>query len=175
MTQRSGGLPSPPEVAELLGADFARAGYEIDSVTVENATVPPRITVVADGDNPLDLDAIAALSRSASERLDAIPAIPDSYVLEVSSPGADRPLTTEKHFRRARGRKVELDLADGSNLAGRLGDVGGGSVRVVAKASSDWAVRLVPLSDIVNAVVQVEFSSPGARELELLKQAGTEA
>ena len=147
MTQRSGGLPSPPEVAELLGADFARAGYEIDSVTVENATVPPRITVVADGDNPLDLDAIAALSRSASERLDAIPAIPDSYVLEVSSPGVDRPLTTEKHFRRARGRKVELDLADGSN----------------------------PLSDIVNAVVQVEFSSPGARELELLKQAGTEA
>ena len=121
MTQRSGGLPSPPEVAELLGADFARAGYEIDSVTVENATVPPRITVVADGDNPLDLDAIAALSRSASERLDAIPAIPDSYVLEVSSPGVDRPLTTEKHFRRARGRKVELDLADGSNLAGRLG------------------------------------------------------
>ena len=170
MTQRSGGLPSPPEVAELLGADFARARGGLATLGVSHAW-----SSTADGDNPLDLDAIAALSRSASERLDAIPAIPDSYVLEVSSPGVDRPLTTEKHFRRARGRKVELDLADGSNLAGRLGDVGGGSVRVVAKASSDWAVRLVPLSDIVNAVVQVEFSSPGARELELLKQAGTEA
>lgn len=36
---------------------------------------------------------------------------------EVTSPGVDRPLTTEKHFRRARGRKVEIELADGEALA----------------------------------------------------------
>ena len=76
------------------------------------AARPPRITVIADGDTALDLDTIAALSRSASELLDGA-RHHGSYVLEVTSPGVDRPLTTEKHFRRARGRKVELTLSDG--------------------------------------------------------------
>lgn len=175
MTEGSRGMPSPPEVVELLGADFARAGFEIDSVTVDTAVRPPRIVVVADGDTALDLDTIAELSRRASERLDAHPGIVDSYVLEVSSPGVDRPLTTEKHFRRARGRKVELDLADGTRLTGRIGDVDAGALRLVSKAGSDWDIRQVRLADIVKAVVQVEFSAPGARELELLGKAGTEA
>ena len=58
--------------------------------------------MVADGDTTPDLDAIAELSRTASERLDTLPGIADGYVLEVTSPGVDRPLTAEKHFRRAR-------------------------------------------------------------------------
>lgn len=171
VTDRSRGLPSPPEVVELLGADFARAGFEVDSVTVDTATKPPRIRVVADGDRALDLETIAELSRSASERLDGLPGILDSYVLEVSSPGVERPLTTEKHFRRARGRKVELDLADGTTLTGRIGDVDSRAVRVVTKARSDWAAREVALVEIVKGVVQVEFSQPAARELELLSRA----
>ena len=175
MTERSRGMPSPSEVVELLGADFARAGFEIDNVTVDTAVRPARITVVADGDTALDLDSVAALSRTASERLDALPGIVDSYVLEVSSPGVDRPLTTEKHFRRARGRKVELELVDGTGLTGRIGDVDGGALRLITRARSDWDVRQIPLSEIARAVVQVEFSTPGARELELLGQTGTEA
>jgi ribosome maturation factor RimP len=42
----------------------------------------------------------------------------------------------------------------------------------------DWAVRAVPLDDVVKAVVQVEFSPPAERELELAtadRGAGTEA
>ena len=56
VTERSRGLPSPPEVVELLDGDFTRAGFEIDSVGVDAAARPPRITVVADGDAALDLD-----------------------------------------------------------------------------------------------------------------------
>jgi ribosome maturation factor RimP len=59
-------LPSQKQVIELLDGEFARAGYEIEDVLIDTAARPPRITVVADGDEPLDLDSIAALSRSAS-------------------------------------------------------------------------------------------------------------
>ena len=62
---------------------------------------------------PLDLDTIAALSRSASGLLEAGAQVDGHYVLEVSSPGVDRPLTSEKHFRRARGRKADVTLTDG--------------------------------------------------------------
>ena len=175
MTERSAGLPSQKQVIELLDGEFARAGYEIENVVIDAAARPPRITVIADGDEPLDLDSVAALSRSAAELLDGIDTPP--YVLEVTSPGVDRPLTTEKHYRRARGRKVELTLSDGSQLSGRLGEICGGTVRLVVRegARANFSVRELPLGGITKAVVQVEFSPPNQRELELAGQSGKEA
>jgi ribosome maturation factor RimP len=161
-------------VIELLDGEFARAGYDIEDVVIDAAARPARITVVADGDDPLDLDSIAALSRSSSELLDGIDA--PAYVLEVSSPGVDRPLTTEKHYRRARGRKVELTLSDGSQLTGRLGEIHEGTVRLVVRdgGSANFSIRELPVGGITKAVVQVEFSPPNQRELELAGQSGKE-
>jgi ribosome maturation factor RimP len=175
VTERFAGLPSHTQVIELLDGEFARAGYEIEDVLIDTAARPPRITVVADGDEPLDLDSIAALSRSASDLLDRVETAP--YVLEVTSPGVDRPLTTEKHYRRARGRKVELTLSDGSQLTGRLGEVREGTVRLVVRegARANFSVRELPFGGIAKAVVQVEFSPPNQRELELAGQLGKEA
>ena len=176
MTERSARLPSQEQVIELLGDQFARAGYEIEDVIVDAAARPPRITVVADADGGLDLEAIAELSRSASTLLDRVDADAAPYVLEVTSPGVDRPLTTEKHYRRARGRKVELTLSDGSQVSGRLGETHGGVVRLVVREGRQpsFTVREFPLSGITKAIVQVEFSPPSPRELELVGQSGKE-
>jgi ribosome maturation factor RimP len=164
------GLPTQTQVIELLGEEFARAGYEIEDVVIDPRARPPRITVIADGDTALDLDTIATLSRSASSLLDGLDS--SEYLLEVSSPGIERPLTSEKHFRRARGRKVELSLADGSQLTGRVGQTRADAVALVVRDGRDWAVRDVPLDGIVKAVVQVEFSPPAPAELELAGQIG---
>jgi ribosome maturation factor RimP len=190
------GLPSQTQVIELLDAEFARAGYEIEDVAIDTGSRPPRITVIADGDNALDLDTIAALSRSASKLLDGLdgldgpedPARPDNaagpagpYVLEVTSPGVERPLTCEKHFRRAEGRKVDVTLSDGSQLTGHVGGVRGDEVVLVVREHprSAWTRRGIPLDSIVKAVVQVDFSPPSKQELELSGQTddamGTEA
>ena len=161
------GLPSPTQVIELLGGEFALAGYEIEEVVIDTRARPPRITVIADGDDALDLDTIATLSRSASALLDGLDGISDSYVLEVSSPGVDRPLTIEKHFHRARGRKVEIALSDGSQLTGRVGETRDDAIELVLRAGRDWTLRWIPITNIVKAVVQVEFSPPDRVELEL--------
>lgn len=168
------GLPSQTQVIELLDGEFARAGYEIEDVVIDTRTRPPRITVIADGDTAPDLDTIAALSRSASRVLDGVKSIHGQYVLEVSSPGVERPLTSEKHFRRARGRKVDMALTDGSQLTGRLGETRDDTVTLVIRDGRDWALRRIPLDEVVEAVVQVEFSSPAQRELELATQPGGE-
>ncbi|MEE3750255.1 ribosome maturation factor RimP [Mycobacterium intracellulare] len=164
------GLPSQTQVIELLDAEFARAGYEIEDVVIDARTHPPRITVIADGDDGLDLDTAATLSRSASALLDRLDTIGDHYVLEVSSPGVDRPLTCAKHFRRARGRKVDVTLSDGSTLTGRVGETNEDAVALVVRAGRDWAIREISLDDVVKAVVQVEFSPPAPAELELAKR-----
>lgn len=180
MTKQSAQLPSPPQVIELLAAEFAEAGYDIEDVLVVATAKPPRITIIADGDTPLDLEVVAALSRLASARLDDALADSDApYVLEVSSPGVDRPLTLERHFRRAQGRRAELALADGNELTARIGRIDDGVLDLVVKAGKTLEVRAVPIAEIAKAVVQVEFSPPNPRELELAgvrgKQDGTEA
>ncbi|CAN3128393.1 ribosome maturation factor RimP [Mycobacterium sp. smrl_JER01] len=174
MAERSTGLPSQRQVVELLDGEFTRAGYDVEDVVIDTASRPPRITVVTDSDHGLDLDAIAELSRTASELLDGLDSAP--YVLEVTSPGVDRPLTTEKHYRRARGRLAELTLADGSTLTGRIGRVGDATVGVVLReARNHLSVRDIALDTITKAVVQVEFSPPNPRELELAGVSGEEA
>ena len=172
MTSR--GLPSPSQVIELLAAEFARAGYEIEDVTIAATMRPPRITVIADGDTPLDLDAVAELSRVASELLDTVDIAESEYVLEVSSPGVERPLTTEKHFLRNRARLVEIELADGTTVTGRVATMNDGVLSLVVRGAKPHllAVRELALADITKAVVQVEFSPPSQRELELVTEAG---
>jgi len=165
---RSARLPSQQQVIELLAGEFTRAGFELEDVVVDALARPARIVVIADGDEPPDLEAVAALSRSSSDLLDKL-TDSDPYVLEVTTPGVERPLTAERHYRRARGRKVELELSDGSQLTGRLGELAGGSVWLVVagKRQGDYSVRELPLGEIVKAVVQVDFSKPNRRELEL--------
>ncbi|MCW2520439.1 MAG: hypothetical protein JWR46_3058, partial [Mycobacterium sp.] len=173
---RSARLPSPQQVIELLQDEFGRAGYEVEDVVVE--TRPPRVTVVADGDKGLDLESLAALSRLASELLDQLDDSDDEapYLLEVTSRGVDRPLTAERHYRRARGRKVEVTLTDGSQVTGRLGETHDGVVRlVVADRRAALTIRELSIDDVANAVVQVEFSPPNPLELELAGVSGKEA
>jgi len=172
VTQRPAGLPSPEQVVELLDDEFARAGYDIEDVAVDDRSRPPRVTVVADGDTPLSLDAAAELSRTASALLDSLDT--GSYLLEVTSPGVDRPLTEEKHFRRARGRKVEMQLCDATSVTGRIASAADGVVDLVIPESGGWVLRRFALPDIRTAVVQVEFSRPSAAELALVTGQGTE-
>jgi ribosome maturation factor RimP len=112
------------------------------------------------------------LSRSASELLDRLEQSTGElapYVLEVTSPGVDRPLTADRHFRRAQGRVVEMTLSDGSQLTGRLGALGAGVLRLVVAdgGPGKYSVREVPRDAVAKAIVQVEFSPPNRRELEL--------
>ena len=174
---RSARLPSQHQVIELLDAEFARAGYDVEDVVIEATARPPRIVVVADGDAGLDLESLATLSRLASELLDELddPADEAPYVLEVTSRGVDRPLTAERHYRRARGRRVELTLADGAQVTGRVGALADGSVDlVVADRRAGPHIRKVSIDDVVKAVVQVEFSPPSPLELELAGASGRE-
>ncbi|TPG37403.1 ribosome maturation factor RimP [Mycobacterium hodleri] len=178
MPLRSVRLPTQQQVKELLEGEFRREGYDVEDVVIEPSARPPRVTVIADGDRGLNLDSLGALSRLASGLLDLLDESEEEapYLLEVTSRGVDRPLTAERHYRRAQGRMVEMTLTDGSQLTGRLGETTDGVVRlVVADRRRALTVRELSLDDVANAVVQVEFSSPNPLELELAGVSGKEA
>ena len=111
-------------IAELAAPAAREAGLELDGVTVSPAGKKTRVVVTVDLPETeigsADLDAVAAASRAISAALDEanVPSTP--HVLEISTPGTDRPLTERRHFMRARTRKVALALVDGTEVTARL-------------------------------------------------------
>lgn len=162
-------MPVPPreKVVELVSDLIRHQGFDLEDVTVSQAGSRSVVRIMVDSDAGLGLDSVADLSRLISERLDAVTEFGETpYTLEVTSPGVDRPLTEPRHWRRARGRKVRVDLAD-EKVVGRIGALGEGVVALVVPAKGGPVVREIPLVDVVKAVVQVEFSPPNAAELAL--------
>jgi ribosome maturation factor RimP len=64
------------------------------------------------------------VSREVGDLLDVAGLIEDAYNLEVSSPGLDRVLRSEREYRWARGKRVRCWLSDGREMRGRLIEVG---------------------------------------------------
>jgi ribosome maturation factor RimP len=137
--------------------------YDLEELTVSAAGKRSVVRVVVDGDGGIDLDAVALVSRAISEVLDATEGseFAGPFVLEVTSPGVDRPLSEPRHWRRAVGRMVAVTVDDVPVIARVTAATDAGiTVLVVgAKASLDLTWNQLGVGR-----VQVEFSRPkGAR------------
>nr|WP_141577436.1 ribosome maturation factor RimP [Actinomadura sp. WMMA1423] len=168
-------------LARLLGPAVAEAGYDLEEVDVRPAGRRRLVRVVVDADGGIGLDDIARLSETTSELLDGSDVMGSSpYVLEVTSPGVDRPLTEPRHWRRAVGRLVVAPLAEGGQIEGRVvaADDEAVEIDVVRKrrgkgagagggksAGPETVRRRFGLGELGRGRVQVEFKpSPPAEE-----------
>lgn len=103
------GTPNPVHV--LLEPVVTGAGLVLEGVTITPAGKRRVVRVVVDlpddATGSVDLDHVSAVSRAVSDALEASDVLGGApYVLEVTSPGVDRPLTERRHWSRARGRLV---------------------------------------------------------------------
>jgi ribosome maturation factor RimP len=138
----------------------AAVGCDLEQVTVSPAGKRKVVRVVVDADAGVTLDAVAAVSRAVTEVLDArdTELFGDSpYVLEVTSPGVDRPLTEPRHWRRAVGRLVEVPV-DGATVRGRVAGTDDDGVQLADEAGTRTAH---PWAALGPGVVQIEFGRPG--------------
>ena len=97
------------------------------------------------------MDEIAAATRQISDELDLLEELSAAFTLEVTSPGIDRPLTEERHWRRNIGRLVKVQIPDSGAIEGRILEVTELDVLLQVKQYK----RSLPLADIERAVVQV--------------------
>lgn len=147
----------------LLAPVVADRGLDLEDVQVTPAGKRRMLRVVVDQDGGIDLDEVATLSTAVSAALDESDAMGGTpYVLEVTSPGVDRPLTEPRHWRRVRSRLVEATLADGGTVTGRVQDVGDDGV-VLHVAGKDRALRW---DELARGRVQVEFNRPAGPDEE---------
>jgi ribosome maturation factor RimP len=95
---------------QLLEPVLREYGYEL--VLVEIAGLPSRrnIRVFVDREGGINVEDCARATRIIDPLIESRSVFPGSYVLEVSSPGLDRPLFKETDYERFTGRKVRIRL-----------------------------------------------------------------
>jgi ribosome maturation factor RimP len=152
---------------ELLDPVAEAAGYEIVRLRLMGGDHVRRLQIMAERpDGTMLVEDCTALSRAISEVLDAADPIRGEYVLEVSSPGIDRPLTRLADFETYRGDEVRLELdrlvENRRRFKGRLAGVEGDSVAIDLDGEDETA--LVPFAWISDAklVITDELLKRGA-------------
>jgi ribosome maturation factor RimP len=118
------------------------------------------LRVFVDKPGGASIDDCQRLSREAGDVLEVSGLIPESYDLEVSSPGLDRLLRTDREFRWACGRVlrcwVRQPVMGRTELRGRLVDVSAGSLLV----ETDSGVVGVPRDIVTKARLEAEVPWP---------------
>lgn len=141
----------PPGVQSVLEPAIAALGYELVGMEYLRQGGRGLLRIFIDSEQGITLDDCGRVSHQASGILDVEDPIREQYVLEVSSPGLDRPLFTAEHFRRFAGSAVKIRLASPvggqRNFKGVLQGVVDGEVVI---AADEREVRL-PLEKIEKA------------------------
>lgn len=109
------------EVTEQLDDRVAALGFELVELEWAGSSRRPIIRIRVDrreGEGAITVDECAVVSRGLEPWLDELEALPERYVLEVSSPGVERPLVRPRDFRRFAGQEVAVK-GDGPLLEGR--------------------------------------------------------
>ncbi|MBN9320537.1 MAG: ribosome maturation factor RimP [Caulobacterales bacterium 68-7] len=148
------------QLLELLDPVAEAAGYEIVRLRLMGGDEQRRLQIM--GERPLledgtggdmNVEDCARLSRAISQIMDAADPIAGEYMLEVSSPGVDRPLTRLKDFDTYEGleARVELDrMAEGrKRFKGVLAGVDGDNIGI--DLEGDEHTALIPFAWIIDA------------------------
>ena len=147
---------SAARLTELVRPEVAAVGYDLEALTVTAAGKRSVVRVIVDKDGGVTLDDVADVSRTISDVLDRVDESDPSllgatYVLEVSSPGVDRPLTEPRHWRRNVRRLVKAVPREGQPVTGRLVAADGDAVTL----DVDGTERVLSLADLARGEVQV--------------------
>ena len=144
---------------EAIESFLAEEQVELDDLELFGRTV--RVTVDTEGG--IDLDHITNISRGISRLLDENEElVPESYNLEVTSPGLERKLRRPRHYEKSIGRAVKVKTTGGRALNGPLLAVDGNGFVVKDQAGEER----VSFADVAKARTVFEYpaaTKPGKR------------
>jgi ribosome maturation factor RimP len=171
-----------PALRDAAARILDQHGLELEEITVHrrSGTTEARLVVDLPEDQlgSADLDTVSAAATALNELIDADESLlgPGPSLLEVTTAGVDRPLTTPRHFRRSRGRLLAITTEGGQQHRARLLAVEDELLHLRQEPGRDDRGRPVRLpkgtperfelsiGEVAAAVVQVEFDPPADLE-----------
>lgn len=148
------------EVRTLIAPTLAHLRFDLYDLKLAGDRGHRILRVTIDRPEGVTLDDCERVSHSLSALLDQADLFPDRYELEVSSPGAERPLRTPDEFRRFLGKRANLRYRVGDQeqvSEGRLIAVSTDTIELQLRDGKRERLVAVPFRDIVAARLALEF------------------
>jgi len=120
------------------------------------------LRVYIDKETGVDIEDCGTVSEKLSEKLDEVDPIPQNYFLEVSSPGAERPLKKDKDFQHAIGKNVYIKtyepILNEKEFEGTLMAFDGQEVTLEVKIKTRKKTVVIPYDKVAKARLAISFS-----------------
>jgi ribosome maturation factor RimP len=148
-------------IRELFQPTLTFLGYELYDLTLTGTGGHTTLRVQIDRPEGVTLDDCERVSKSLSALLDQADPLPTRYDLEVSSPGAERPLRNLDEYRRFVGKRanVRYRLGESEQVAeGRLTAVSDRMIELQLGEGKHQRTAAIPLADVVAARLAIDLS-----------------
>lgn len=149
-------------VEEIAAPIFEELGLELVEIEYVKEGKNWFLRIYIDSDKGIDIEECGLVSERLSEKLDELDPIPHNYYLEVSSPGAERPLKKDKDFEKAIGKNVFIktyEPIDGEkNFEGTLLEFDGQTLKMEVKIKTRVKAIEIPYEKVAKARLAVTFS-----------------
>lgn len=148
-----------PSIKELLEPTLNHMGYELYALE-QSGQSGRTLRISIDHGEPITIEDCERVSRVAGPLLDNARLIEGPYNLEVSSPGAERPLRRKSDYERFNGRRVNIHYRSGESdtvVEGQLVAVDGAGIAVSSPGARGRAPVIVHISwdDVVSGRLAV--------------------
>ncbi len=107
-------------IVELAQGFLPDDSYYLVEVIVKGLDARQKVLVLIDGDNGVNIDVCASISRQIGHNLEENETIDKAYTLEVSSPGIDHPLLFTRQYQSRVGKRLKITLKSGDEVIGKL-------------------------------------------------------
>ncbi|MDX5337503.1 MAG: ribosome maturation factor RimP [Cyclobacteriaceae bacterium] len=149
-------------IEELVTKHLPDGSHFLVEVKMEDKAGKTRLLILIDADQGITIESCALVSRKVSEELETNSLIDQAYLLEVSSPGLDYPLSSTRQYQKNIGRNLKIDLESGAEISGTLLEVQDDAVKLLVKKKEKGKKATeeeltVPTQEIKKSIVQVSF------------------
>jgi ribosome maturation factor RimP len=143
-------------IEQIVNNVLSNKGVELVDIDLLPSGKHPVVRIYLDKPGGITVGECAVINRELSVHFLVEASIPDNMVIEVSSPGLDRPLKTQRDFERNMGRDLEVFYRSGErqlDKTGKLTAVASGAITLLT-IQGELALNL---SDIVKAKQHINF------------------
>ncbi|RIW16173.1 ribosome maturation factor RimP [Algoriphagus lacus] len=149
-------------IEKLVEKHLPDESHFVVEVKVEDKAGKTHVLILIDADQGVTIEACAKVSRAISEELETNELLGEAYVLEVSSPGLDYPLSSQRQYQKNIGRELKVMLNSGTDVSGKLLEADSERVKLLVKKkekgkkATEEEITL-PVMEIKKSIVQVSF------------------
>ncbi|MCF6360929.1 MAG: ribosome maturation factor RimP [Cyclobacteriaceae bacterium] len=148
-------------ITELAQEFLPDDNYYLVEVIIKGSDAKQKVLVLIDGDDGVNIDVCASISRQIGHNLEENETIDKAYTLEVSSPGIDHPLLLTRQYQGRVGKRLKITLTTGEEVLGKLLEVSEETIKVLKETKKGKKIETeeieLTFNDIEKSFVLISF------------------